>query len=262
MWQRLKPALCCALLAAATGVAVQAILLLHAATVATRALPGAVSDELQVTRVALVNQATAARQDILARTERQVAALRLDVMGEVTQIRITADRRVGDSLARVDTALGKIEEMRGDLAPAVASLASAAKHADNITAHVDDALPAFTDCAVLDEHGVPVGGNPDCFFNRYQGASKAWELAMERTADAMLSVGATAKAVADKDTGVPAAVAWSVKASQNTNIVMANLAKATRPLPTWARIGLAAAPPLAQVGASVAATLAVTGSLK
>ncbi len=54
MWQRLKLALCCALLAAATGVAVQAILLLHAATVAARALPGAVSDELQVTRVDLV----------------------------------------------------------------------------------------------------------------------------------------------------------------------------------------------------------------
>lgn len=262
MWQRLKPALCCALFAAATGVAVQAILLLHAATVAARALPVAVSDELQVTRVALVNQVTAARKDILTRTERQVAALRVEVMGEVAQIRTTADRRVGDSLARVDTALGKIEEVRGDLTPALASIASAAKHADSITAHVDGALPAFTECAVFDEDGAPVGGNPDCLFNRYQGATKAWEQAMQRTATAMLSVDATARALADKDTGVPAAVSWSVKASQNTNTVMANLARATKPLPTWARIGLAAAPPLAQVGASIATTLAVTGTVK
>ncbi len=260
--ERLRAALFCALLAAATGVAVQAILLLHAATEATPALPGVVSDELRLTRVSLLNQVAAARRDVLTRTERQVAALRVDVMGQVAQIRTTADRRVGDSLARVDTDMDKIEELRGDLKPILEKAQSVASHVDSITAHVDDVLPAFTDCAILDGNGVPVGGNPDCLFNRYQGATKAWELAMQRTAEAMLSVDATAKAVADKDTGVPAAVAWSVKASQNTNTVMANLAKASKPLPAWARIGLAVAPPLAQVGASVATTLAVAGSLK
>jgi hypothetical protein len=54
-------ALSCALLAALAGVPVQAILLLRAATVATRALPGAVSAELRVTRTDLIGQVAAAR---------------------------------------------------------------------------------------------------------------------------------------------------------------------------------------------------------
>jgi hypothetical protein len=59
--QRLKLALSCALLAALTGVAVQAILLLHAATVATRALGEGVSAELRATRTDLICQVAAAR---------------------------------------------------------------------------------------------------------------------------------------------------------------------------------------------------------
>jgi hypothetical protein len=43
-------------LAALTGVAVQAILLLHAATVATRALAAAVSAEIQATRADISNK--------------------------------------------------------------------------------------------------------------------------------------------------------------------------------------------------------------
>jgi len=54
--QRFRLALACALLAALTGVAVQAILLLHAATVATRALAAAVSAEIQATRADMFNK--------------------------------------------------------------------------------------------------------------------------------------------------------------------------------------------------------------
>ena len=61
MLYRLRVALGCALLATLTGVAVQAILLLHAATQASRALPGAVSGEIQATRVALVGEIAATR---------------------------------------------------------------------------------------------------------------------------------------------------------------------------------------------------------
>jgi len=56
---RLRAALWCALLAALTGVAVQAVILLHAATQAARALPGAVSGEVQTTRAVLVAQVAA-----------------------------------------------------------------------------------------------------------------------------------------------------------------------------------------------------------
>ena len=53
----------------------------------------------------------------------------------------------------------------------------------------------------------------------------------------------------------------STEASRSTAQMMKNFATATKPLPTWARIGLAVAPPLAQVGVSVATTLAVTGKV-
>jgi len=151
MLYRLRVALGCALLAALTGVAIQAVLLLHAATQAARALPGAVSGEIQTTRAVLVTQVAAARgdltdqieaarEDLLARTEREVADLRTGVLGEVAQIRTTADRRVGDSLARVDTALGKVEELRGDLKPVLANAATLEQHADALTGDVKDSM--------------------------------------------------------------------------------------------------------------------------
>src|SRR5690242_18145336 len=103
---RLKLALSCALLAALTGVAVQAILLLHAATGATRALTAAICAELAAMRPTLAAEVAAARQDLLARADGQIKALRQDVIAEIRQIHATADRRVGDTLARADIALG------------------------------------------------------------------------------------------------------------------------------------------------------------
>ena len=151
MLLRLRTALGCTLLAALTGVAVQAALLLHAATQTARALPGAIAGEIQTTRAVLVaqvaaargdlsSQIEAARKDLLARTEHEVAGLRSGVLGEVTQIRTTADRRVGDSLARVDTALGKVEELRGDLKPVLANAATLEQHADALTGDAKDSL--------------------------------------------------------------------------------------------------------------------------
>jgi hypothetical protein len=138
-------------LAALTGVAVQAILLLQAATGAARALPGAVSAEVEATRTVLIAQVAAARgdltgqieaarKDLLVRTEREVAGVRTGVLGEVAQIRTTADRRVGDSLVRVDTALGKVDELRGDLQPVLANAATFERHADALTGDVKDSL--------------------------------------------------------------------------------------------------------------------------
>ena len=47
------------------------------------------------------------------------------------QIRTTADRRLGDTLARVDVALGEVHEIRGDFQPILA-------HVNNITEHADE----------------------------------------------------------------------------------------------------------------------------
>ena len=110
--QRLKLALSCALLAAVTGVAVQAILLLRAATGAARALPVAVSVEIQATRAALVaeidgtradliSQVEAARKDLLGKADAQFSTIQSESFRQITEFRSMADRRLrGHSGAR------------------------------------------------------------------------------------------------------------------------------------------------------------------
>jgi len=71
-----------------------------------------------------VAEAAAARKDLLVRTERQAAALRIGTLTEVGEMRKTADRRLGDTLGRVDIALGKIDEIRGDVHPVLANAAA------------------------------------------------------------------------------------------------------------------------------------------
>jgi hypothetical protein len=221
---RLKVALTCALLAAITGLAVQATLLLHEATQAARALPLAVAGELAATRRSVLAQVAAtrtdlntqlslARWDVLDRTERevealrrdtmgQVAALRIDAMNAVGQIRSTADRRVGDTLARVDTAMVKVEELRGDLKPVL-------DHAASVAQQVDDAAPLFLDCEF----------NQDCFFNRYVGASKG----IERAAMNFSTMST------DATLAMPAAIATWQSIGTNVAGITANVNQLTKP---------------------------------
>ena len=110
----------CALLAALTSLVVFTIDFVRTATAAVSVLPG----EVIATRSALVDEIRAARKDVLARSERQVSALRKDVMAEAGEIRETADRRVGDTLARADAVLDTAEELRHDLQPVFAAAQS------------------------------------------------------------------------------------------------------------------------------------------
>jgi ABC-type transporter Mla subunit MlaD len=150
----------------------------------------------------LASQIESARKDLLGRTERQVAALRTDVLGEVAQIRSVADRRVGDTLGRVDSALGKIEELRGDLKPML-------DHTASLTKQVDDAAPLFLDCEF----------NPDCVFNRYVGASKG----IERAA---LNFGQMS---ADVRTALPTAITTWQGIGTNVGGITANVNQLTKP---------------------------------
>ena len=54
----------------------------------------------------------------------------------------------------------------------------------------------------------------------------------------------------------------SDRTTKATAEVMGNFATATKPLPTWMRLGLAIAPPVVQVGATIVTTMAVTGKHK
>jgi len=146
----------CALMASLTAVAWSTFVLV-------RAIPA----EIDATRAALLGEVDAARRDfnqqlrrLTDRSDRQMTALRVETLAEVDQFRQTADRRLGDTLARADTAVGTLEAVRRDLKPALDNSAA-------ITAQVNAALPLFLDC----DH------NPDCVFNRYVGASKGIERA-------------------------------------------------------------------------------------
>jgi hypothetical protein len=116
----------CALLAALTGLVISAIELVRAATATVSVLPG----EVVATRTALVDEVRSARKDVLTRSERQIASLRKDVMAEAGEIRRTADRRVDDTLARVDVALETASELRGDFVPVLAAAQATLHEAD------------------------------------------------------------------------------------------------------------------------------------
>jgi len=103
----------CALLAALTGLVVYTIALVRTTTSTIAALPG----EVIATRAVLVDEVRTARKEVLARSERQVAGLRKDVMAQADEIRQTADRRVGDTLARADAVLETAGALRSDLRP-------------------------------------------------------------------------------------------------------------------------------------------------
>jgi hypothetical protein len=165
-----KTVLVCVLLAALTVLAIYAVLLVRATTATVSAIPG----EIAATRMALIGEIAGARRDlnVLAKGTQddlnsQMTALRKETLAEVAEIRQTADRRIGDTLGRVDgalahadTALGTVEAIRKDMKPVF-------DHAGSVAAQVDDAAPLFLDCDY----------NQDCAFNRFQGTSKAFERA-------------------------------------------------------------------------------------
>ena len=150
----------------------------------------------------LSGQVEGARKDLLARTEREVANLGAGILGEMAEIRTAADLRFGESLVRVDTALGKVEELRADVRPMVL-------HAAGLAAQVDNAAPLFLDCEY----------NPDCLFNRYVGASKG----IERAA---FNFGQMST---DIRNAVPGAITTWQRIGTNVDGITANINRLTKP---------------------------------
>lgn len=133
-----------------------------------------------------------------------------------------------------------IVEMRGKINPAL-------DQARGVVSQVNAALPDFLVCG---------DANRNCLFNRWAGVS--WQA--EQTLRAIArSANRVEKAVPNfLDT-------WdrigknSDKTTQATAEVMGNFARATKPLPTWMRLGLSIAPPVVQAGATVVTTMAIKG---
>ena len=240
--QTLKAALTCVLLTVLIAISVSVFLLVRTATAVVAAVPvqvqatrAALVEEIQATRGDLTRQVQSAREDVLGRTERQVAALRGDVMGEVAEIRRAADRRVGDTLGRVDTALGTVNALHDDLKPTLDNAAAITAQAKDASAILlrRDALPA-----------------------QLLGLTAAAKVTLGQTAETMRDI---QRATPEIVNNIKATTEASTEASKNTALVMHNFAEATKPLPKWARVALAVAPPVVQVGATIATTVALTG---
>jgi len=230
------------LLAALIAVGVSVVLLIRTVTGVVAAVPSqiqatraALVAEIQATRSDLTSQVESTRKDMLGRTERQVAALRGDVMGEVAEIRKVADRRLGDTLGRVDAALVQVDALRADLKPTLENAASITAHANEASAILfrRDALPA-----------------------QLLGLTAAAKVTLGQTAETMRDI---QRATPEIVNNIKATTEASTEASKNTALVMHNFAEATKPLPKWARIALTVAPPVVQVGATIATTVALTG---
>lgn len=240
--QTLKTALLCVLLSVLSALGASAILLVRTTTAVVAAVPGeiqatraALVSEIQATRNDLTGQVQSAREDLLSHTERQVVALRGDVMGEVAEIRVATDRRIGDTLGRVDAALATANALHDDLKPTLENAAAITQQAKDASAILlrRDALPA-----------------------QLLGLTAAAKVTLGQSAETMRDIQrATPEIVAN----IKATTEASTEASKNTAQVMANFAKATKPLPAWARVVLAVAPPAVQTGATIVTTLALTG---
>jgi hypothetical protein len=168
----------------------------------------------------------------------QVAALRTDTLAEVAEFRETADRRIGDTLARVDTALGIVEGVRADLKPVLDGAA---------------ALEADTDKTVTDLH-------PQLLGLVAAGKVTAGEAAttMREIQRATPEIVASVKGAAEH---IDAATEASATASANAAAVTGNLAAATKPLPRAVRVGLQIGGPVAQITSYVILMLSTMGVL-
>src|ERR1035441_6795216 len=135
----------CALLTALTGLVVCAIVLVRTATGTMAAIPGqmdatraALAGEIAAARHDVIRQVADSRHDLLAGTERQAAALRQDLLGEAGRFRQDADRRVGDTLARADTALSTAQDLRQDLKPVIDAARHTIEHTDKTVARSEE----------------------------------------------------------------------------------------------------------------------------
>ena len=122
----------CLLVMVVAFLAARCCVLVQALTDAAVAMPAQLTEtrvalvgEVRATRADLTAQVAAARRDVLVRSERQVAGLRADLVAETDAIRATADRRIGDTLARADAALATVEGIRADAKPVIDGAATA-----------------------------------------------------------------------------------------------------------------------------------------
>lgn len=128
--------------------------------------------EVAATRHDLDAQIAATRGELFVRSERQAGLLRRDLFVETDRIRETADRRLGDTLARADAAMATFESMRQDLKPFLDNAAATEQSASALM----DAYRALP--AQLGERLAPAWGKLEpeitCQFDNGAGYGGCW----------------------------------------------------------------------------------------
>ena len=210
------------------------LLVLHTVNDVVKTMPQQIAalrttaqSEIADTRSVLDRQLTATRTDVVAAINRQGSGLRTDTKLELDAYRQFADVKVSDVLARLDAALAQAAALHTEVTPVL-------EHAASITAHADEAS-----AILLRRDALPA---------QVLGTLGAAKVTLGETAQTMRTIRDTTPAVAEN---IKRATDESAKASESAAKLAAHLAKETKPLPTWARVGLAVAPPLAATGASV-----------
>lgn len=159
---RLRMALCCALLASLVGLAISIVLLVRQTTAVIAVLPAAVERQIreqgQETRSAALAAIGDTRRELLA----EVARTRGDLLVRVDRLTEVSERALSEMTASIDAVAGT-----------AAGLEPVLENAASITAQVNAVLPMFVDC----DH------NPDCVYNRYVGVAQSTEKAMRAVAE-------------------------------------------------------------------------------
>lgn len=192
---------------------------------------------------------------VLSETPEQIAAIRAALTAEVEAIRTEAayqmdqtrtgvllqtgaavqiaDRRLGQTVALLDA---RTSYMASSVATIQRDLAPTLKNTAALTKDAQDTM--------------------DALYPDIQAATESVTVAATQGAQTAMTVRAAVPGILS---GVRTLEDNSNATMAATAEVMKNLATATKPLPWWARVGLAVAPPIAQTGFTVASWAALKG---
>jgi hypothetical protein len=207
----------------------------HAVAAAAAAMPDSAIMEIdhQADRLAII-------------TDNRLASIQREASGKIDQALLLADARLGQAITSADQ---QITGMRGSLQPAFTDVAA-------ITHRVR---------LVADEN-LECRGNGNCWPVGITAALGGAKVALGETGQAMRRIDAampkfieTAKRIEENS---DVATAKAAEASEETRKVMANLARATKPLPAIVRIPLGVAGAVAPVAAGAIGAAAAMGAFK
>jgi hypothetical protein len=156
----------------------------------------ALERNMQATMSALPGEIAAAREDIAGRADAQATALRRELVGQVAIARQRADSRIGDSLKRVDDAIGEVRELRADVKPVLDQAAAIEK---SVPAVIEKAGVAIDKAAAIEQDAK------DSWDDEYFDVKASVEsatVAMNTVAQAAPQMAAAAQKNADNMAGI------------------------------------------------------------